>query len=100
MSTLHVPRQRVAEQQAEDTKLLQKVNHVHREAFMQKFPGQTEHCLRLIMERLHLGLDKREGVDITNPMTWRLSPLEIRDLSEAAHKLNEIRLAFPTAEEK
>jgi hypothetical protein len=74
-----------------DTRILQKVNGAHREAFQEKFPGQLEHILRLITERLHLGLDKRDGVRVTEPDTWILSAGEIRDLAEAMRHLNEIR---------
>ena len=85
----------VAEERAvQDTKILQKVNAVHREAFIEKFPGQVEHCLRLVMERLHVGLDKRQGVDVADPDTWRLNTVEIKELTEAAHYLNEIRKGF------
>ena len=75
----------------QDTKILQKVNRVHREAFLEKYPSQVEHCLRLVMERLQAGLDKRDGCDITDPETWRMTTLELRDLAETAHQLNEIR---------
>ena len=82
----------VAEERAvQDTKILQKVNAVHREAFIEKFPGQVEHCLRLVMERLHVGLDKRQGVDVADPDTWRLSTSELADLSEAVYHLHLIR---------
>jgi len=85
----------VAEERAvQDTKILQKLNSAHREAFMEKYPGQVEHCLRLIMERLHVGLDKRNGVDVADPKTWRLDTVEIRELAEAAYHLNEIRKGF------
>ena len=85
----------VAQEQAvQDTRIQQKINAAHREAFTEKFPGQVEHCLRLVMERLHVGLDKRNGVDVADPKTWRLDTLEIRELSEAAHFLNEIRKGF------
>ena len=77
-----------------DTRILQKVNRLHREAFSAKSPGQVEHCLRLIMERLPAGLDKRDGVDPGRPETWRMSTLEIHDLADAAHRLNEIRRGF------
>jgi hypothetical protein len=40
------------ERMTRDTLILQKVNGAHREAFIQKFPGQCEHILRLIAERL------------------------------------------------
>ncbi len=81
----------VAERQVQDTKILQKVNAVHREAFREKYPTQVEHCLRLVMERLQACLDKRGAVDITKPDTWLLPPVEIRDLAEAAYHLDQIR---------
>jgi len=74
-----------------DTKILQKVNRVHREAFAEKYPSQVEHCLRLVMERLQAGLDKRDGCDVSNPETWRMTTLELRDLAETAHQLDTIR---------
>ena len=77
-----------------DVKILQKVNGIHRAAFVEKYPGQVEHCLRLTMERLQAGLDKRDGVDITVLETWRLMPNELVDLAEAAYYLNEIRRGF------
>jgi hypothetical protein len=80
-----------ADKQVAETRILQKVNAAHREAFSEKYPGQVEHCLRLIMERLQAGLDKRGSVDITRPDTWILMPSEIRELAEAARCLNEIR---------
>jgi hypothetical protein len=80
-----------AQEQVAETRILQKVNAAHREAFGEKYPGQVEHCLRLIMERLQAGLDKRGTVDITRPETWLLSPSEVKDLSDAAHALHEIR---------
>jgi hypothetical protein len=78
----------------EDTRILQKVNASHREAFAIKYPGQTEHCLRLVMERLQAGLDKRDGVDTTDPDTWRMSTHELEQLAHAAYLLNEIRQGF------
>lgn len=80
-----------AERQVVDTKILQKINAAHREAFTSKYPGQVEHCLRLVMERLHAGLDKRDGVDVARPDSWRLTPAEIADLAEAAERLHRIR---------
>ena len=87
-------RQQLAEVQVADVKILQKVNAANREAFSVKYPGQIEHCLRLVMERLQAGLDKRDGVDVANPDTWRMSTREILDLSESASRLNEIRRGF------
>jgi hypothetical protein len=74
-----------------DTRILQKVNGAHREAFQEKFPGQLEHILRLITERLHLGLDKRDGVRVTEPNTWILSADEILALASAMREINDIR---------
>jgi hypothetical protein len=87
-------RQDLAALQTADVKILQKVNAASREAFGIKYPGQVEHCLRLIMERLQAGLDKRSGVDIADPDTWRMSTQELRDLADAAHQLNTIRSGF------
>jgi hypothetical protein len=50
-----------------------------------------KHILRLITERLHLGLDKRQGVDPGDPDTWRLTASEIRDLAEAMSYLHGIK---------
>jgi hypothetical protein len=84
-------RQMLANRQIQDTRILQKVNRIHRDAFTEKFPGQVEHCLRLVMERLQAGLDKRGSVDIAAPDTWILTTAEIADLSEAAERLHNIR---------
>lgn len=78
----------------QDTKILQKVNAIHRDAFAQKYPGQIEHCLRLVMERLQIGLDKRDGVLVDDPTTWKLSTIEIQELTQSAYYLNEIRKGF------
>ena len=78
----------------QDTKILQKVNAAHRVAFAEKYPGQVEHCLRLLSERLQAGLDKRDGVDINDVSTWRMSPSELADLSEAIFYLHQIRESF------
>ena len=74
-----------------ETRILQKVNGAHREAFAEKFPGQCEHILRLITERLHLGLDKRDGVSVQNPDTWILTSEEILCLAQSMKAINEIR---------
>jgi hypothetical protein len=87
-------RQGLAGQQVADTKILQKVNAVHRDAFAIKYPGQVEHCLRLVMERLQAGLDKRDGCDVSDPDTWRMSTQELQDLAYTAHLLDAIRKGF------
>lgn len=88
-------RQQQARIQTEDTKILQKVNGALREGFAAKYPGQVEHCLRLVMERLQAGLDKRDGCDVADPDTWRMSTQELQELAECARHLNEIRNNFP-----
>lgn len=70
-------------QQVQDTIIMGKVNAAHREAFREKFPGQIEHMLRLISERLQAGLDKRSGVVIQDSTTWILSAEQILQLSQA-----------------
>ena len=83
-----------AERAVQEVKILQKVNAAHREAFAEKYPGQVEHCLRLTMERLQAGLDKRGDVDVSNPDTWRMTPGEIEQLARTAQLLNDIRRGF------
>jgi hypothetical protein len=75
-------RQLAAQQQAEDVKIAQKVMSVHREAFAQKFPGQCEHIMRLIAERLQLGLRKDQPVELTAS--------EIADLASALNRIYDI----------
>jgi hypothetical protein len=58
---------------------------------MEKAPQQMEHILRLISERLHLGLDKRDGVRVQDPNTWILTAEEIEHLAHAMFLVNEIR---------
>ena len=77
-----------------DVKILQKVNSAHRDAFSVKYPGQVEHCLRLVMERLQLGLDKRDGTNPADPASWRLSAGEIESLARTAQVLDTIRKGF------
>lgn len=82
------------EQILQDVRILQKVNAAHRVGFAEKYPGQVEHCLRLVMERLQAGLDKRVGIDLARPNTWSLAPNEITDLTLAAWNLEQIRRGF------
>ena len=74
-----------------DVKILQKVNATHREAFAQKYEGQIEHCLRLLCERLQAGLDKRDGCDVGDPDTWRMSTQELNELSQSVYNIHLIR---------
>jgi len=82
------------ERMVNDVKIMQKVNRINREAFLDKYPGQIEHVLRLLCERLQMGLDKRDGVDVANPDTWRLSTSELADLSESIYHIHLIHKSF------
>lgn len=75
----------------QDTKILQQVRNIQRGAFLEKFPGQLEHILRLITERLHYSLDKRNGQDPADPNTWTISSTEINELAIAMYHINLIR---------
>jgi hypothetical protein len=74
-----------------ETLIMQKVNASHRVAFAEKFPGQLEHILRLLTERLQIGLDKRDNVLLEDPKSWKLSTSELRDLSQAIEAIYFIR---------
>lgn len=66
----------------QDTRIEQKVQQAHREAFIQKFPHQIEHCMRLVAERLQTGLRKDSDV--------QLSDCSAKDLSWALYNLYKI----------
>jgi hypothetical protein len=66
----------------QDTIIQQKLGATHRAAFREKFPGQVEHCMRLIAERLQKGLAKDAEVG--------LSDCSAKDLSWALLNLYEI----------
>jgi hypothetical protein len=74
-----------------DTLILQKVNASHRIAFADKYPNQVEHILRLITERLQIGLTKLETTDLSDPDTWSLSCDEIESLAQAMFYVHQIR---------
>jgi hypothetical protein len=72
---------RTAREQADavrvqDTLIAQKVGATHRAAFREKFPGQIEHCMRLIAERLQKGLAKDAEVGLSDcsakDLSWAL----------------------------
>lgn len=79
---------------ARDTMILQKVNGAHREAFLKRFPGQIEHCMRLTAERLQAILT-RKPTDLADPTTWNCTAEEIRDLTVALDKLAHLHHAYP-----
>jgi hypothetical protein len=79
------------ERMTRDTLILQKINATHRIAFAEKFPNQVEHILRLLTERLQSGLDKRDGVELDNPDTWKMDCRELADLSIAIANIYSVR---------
>lgn len=56
-----------------NTRIQQKINAAHRGAFRDKFPGQVEHVLRLIAERLQTGLNKNSQDTLDNHEVAALS---------------------------
>jgi len=81
----------VETRRVDDTKIMQKVNAVNREAFTQRFPNQIEHHMRLISERLQGCLTKPQGFVLDRPESWPASADEIFALSHALKNLNEVR---------
>jgi hypothetical protein len=82
------------ERMARDTKILQKVNAANREAFTQRFPGQIQHCMRLVAERLQAVLTNKPA-DLANPETWTATAQEIQDLTQALDNLAKLNHAYP-----
>ena len=80
---------------ADDVKIMQKVNAINREAFTHKFPGQIEHSMRLISERLQHILSKPQGVDLARPETWRGSPEDILSMCRSLESLELVRQHWP-----
>ncbi|CAB4166193.1 hypothetical protein UFOVP841_27 [uncultured Caudovirales phage] len=87
-SMIHAARETRA---VDDTKIMQKVNAVNREAFTQRFPNQLEHHMRLVSERLQACLGKPAGFVMDEPDSWPASSEEILNLSLALRSLNEVR---------
>ena len=85
----------VETRRADDTKILQKVNAVNREGFIHRFPGQLEHHMRLVSERLQWCLTKNDTCVLHDPTTWPATPGELRDLAEALYQLNQLRRDWP-----
>lgn len=81
-----------------DVKILQKVNAVNREAFLIRFPGQVEHHMRLVSERLQHSLMKPPGTDLGQPGTWTASSQDILNLAQSLQLLNQVRRDWPINE--
>ena len=75
-------REQADAQRYQETLIAQKVGAAHRLAFREKFPGQVEHCMRLIAERLQKGLAKDAEMSI--------SVCSAKDLSWALRNLYQI----------
>ncbi len=86
----------VESRRADETKIMQKVNAVNREAFTQRFPGHIEHNMRLISERLQNCLIKPGTMDLSNPDSWPATAGEIESLANALWSLEQVRLNLPT----
>jgi hypothetical protein len=85
-------RRAVEARAVQDVRILQKVNHAHREAFREKFPGQVEHAMRLTAERLQAVLTKTESTVLNTPSTWSSTAQDIRDLAVALDSLHNIHI--------
>ena len=81
-----------------DVKILQKVNAVNREAFVIRFPGQVEHHMRLVSERLQACLVKPPGIDLGQPSTWPAGSEDLLNLAMSLKHLNEVRRDWPINE--
>lgn len=81
----------VETRRADETRIMQKVNAVNREAFVQRFPHQLEHHMRLVSERLQGCLIKPEDFVMHNTATWPATAQEIQSLSQALRDLNQVR---------
>jgi len=88
----------VETRRADDTKIMQKVNAVNREAFVARMPGQLEHVMRLVMERLQYCLNKPPGTDLSAPDTWPAQPGELASLAAALWHLEQVRQHWPINE--
>ena len=83
---------------ARDVKIMQKVNAAHREAFTKRFPGQVEHIMRLVAERLQAVLTNKPS-EMSDPATWVATADEIANLAEALYNLTKINREYPVEHE-
>ena len=87
----------VESRRVDETKIMQKVNAVNREAFTLRFPGHIEHSMRLISQRLQNCLTKPQAMDLSDPHTWPATAGEIESLAAALWSLEQTRQYWPTA---
>lgn len=88
----------VETRRARDVKIMQGINQAHREAFVVRLPGQIEHSMRLIAERLIACLSKPAGTQLEDPGTWPARADEIQNLTQALWQLEQLRLHWPIPE--
>ena len=88
----------VETRRARDVKIMQGINQAHREAFVVRLPGQIEHSMRLIAERLIACLAKPEGTVLDQPDTWPATTQEIHDLADSLWVLEQLREHWPVPE--
>lgn len=84
--------------QARDVRIMQGINQAHREAFQVRLPGQIEHSMRLIAERLIACLSKPEGTHLEDPATWPASADDIHSLAQSLWQLEQLRVNWPIPE--
>jgi hypothetical protein len=94
-ATIHAA---VETRRARDVKIMQGINQAHREAFVVRLPGQIEHSMRLIAERLIACLGKPEGCQLDTPSTWPASADDIHSLTQALWQLEQLREHWPIPE--
>jgi len=85
----------VEARRADETKILQKVNLANREAFVARMPGQIEHTMRLVMERLQHCLHKTPGTVLDTPDTWSATAAELACLTQSLWHLEQVRQHWP-----
>ena len=78
-AAIQIAREQADARKVEEVKIAQKLGAAHRAAFHEKFPGQVEHCMRLIAERLQKGLAKDAEVGLSDcsakDLSWALRNL-------------------------
>ena len=73
-----------------DLRIAKKIVAGQSAVFRDRFPSQVEQCLRLLTERLQAGLDKRNGVIIDTPTTWRMTAQELTALALAVEAIHNV----------
>ena len=72
--------------------ILVKMAQASTNSFRSRFPGQLEHCQRLVAERLQAVLTKTQDTDLTSPDSWSARPEEIYHLTHSLMMLTRMVL--------